>query len=1024
MSHCEIYFARLCRGDSLTIPETTVAPSGRGALASDGGRLGIAGFWALIAMFLLGGSTAQAQSRSIPHEGHYDSFGPYLDGDFVEAGRAFESTPYFKSSGGVWIDSIAYHTMLGECLYQMGNLDGALQRYNTALQVFLQYPDWLSSINIPSTLNPSARAGRGGPTWGRSSRAVRVAKIPNRMAMTMGKSDEANARAIEEGGIVQRRYMLMVNAKEIVRCTALAIRRRAEILGPAGEHDNLTSQLVTQLSRRPAPPASWAQAWIGVQLGLAYACQGKTTEAVDELKNSLVVGGMDHNLTSTALLELGKLAFQAEDYAAAGTFFFEATHSAAMMVDEDITQYEIVAEAFRGGMISHLLTDPGSMSEPLLAALEWARNERQTIVEASLLLSAAENAAALNAPARARPYLERAGQVMRRRECLNGELGGRLQFLKAQISFQAGDSQQGSTALSNALAFERKASRRMFQIKYARNLDASGSLSTRQAGLLYTKVLREPTPHDWAESPVETLTVLTTPHAPAFERWMMIALDRKETDKALRISEALRRHRFYTSLSLGGRILNLRWALEAPSELLPEDAALQRQEFRDRYPSFAKLSQQVGQMRARLSELPVNDDDPDVRKQITELQRGIQNAGSSMERILHAMALSREASEPLFPPSIDATTVQEKLTPDQRVIVYVSTSGSTFAFMLGPENYTSWKLRSPGRLRRNISKMLRDMGHFDRNQPLGLKELSSDTWKATSADLLQELTAKAPAAAWDEFEELIIVPDGILWYLPFEALQIQNEEDESMAVIDKVRVRYAPTISLAVPDERPRPRVTRTAVVTGSLFPESEKERSQQLLEDLKEDDPNVFGLSVKPPSATAVLAKTIGRLVVLNDLTNLSQSPYGWAPMPVAEGGGGSLARWMQLPWGGPDQLVLPGFHTSAESALKGSGTGQEMFLTACGLMATGSRTVLLSRWRDGGLISHELIQDFVQELPYRSASSAWQRAVRLAVTRKLAWLHEPRVKELPSDAPTLKADHPFFWSGYMLLDTGVEPK
>ncbi|MFO7902923.1 MAG: CHAT domain-containing protein [Planctomycetota bacterium] len=976
-------------------------------------------------MFLLARSTAQAQSRSIPHQEHYDSLRPYLDGDFVEASRAFESTPYFKSSRGVWIDSIAYHTMIGECLYHMGKLDGALQRYNTALRVYLQYPDWLSSINIPGTLKPSARAGRHGPIWGRSSRTVRVAQIPNRMAMMMGKSDEANARAIEEGGIVQRRYMLMVDAKEIVRCTAVAIRRRAEILGPAGEYDNLTSQLITQLSRRPAPPGSWAQAWIGVHLGLAYACQGKTDEAVAELNNSLVVSGMDHNLTSTALLELGKLAFQAEDYAAAGTFFFEATHSAAMMIDEDIAQYEIVAEAFRWGMISHLLTRPESMSEPLLAALEWADNERQTVVEASLLLSAAENAAALNAPGRARPYLERAGQVMRRRECLNGELGARLQFIKAQIGFQAGDSQQGSAALSNALAFERTASRRMFQIGYARNLDTSGALSTRQAGILYREVLRDPTPHDWAESPLETLAVLTTPHDPAFERWMMIALDRNETDKALRISEALRRHRFYTSLSLGGRILNLRWALEAPSRALPEDAALQRQDFRNRYPSFAKLSRQVSQMREELSDLSVNDDDPDARKQVTELQRGIENAGSSMERILHAMALSREASEPLFPPNIDAATVQERLGPDQRILVYVSTSGSTFAFMLGPEKYTSWKLRSPGRIKANVSKMLRDMGHYNHNQPVGLKELSSDAWKATSADLLQELTAKAPAAAWDEFEELIIVPDGILWYLPFEALQIQNEEDESMAVIDKVRVRYAPTISLAVPDERPRPRVTRTAVVTGSLFPGSEKERSREVLEDLKEDDPNVFGLSVKPPPESAVLAKTIGRLIVLDDLNNLSRSPYGWRPMPVAGGrGSGSLEQWMQLPWGGPDQVVLPGFHTPAESALKGAGTGREMFLTACGLMATGSRTVLLSRWRDGGLTTHELIREFVQELPHRSASAAWQRAVRLAVNRKLAWLHEPRVKELPADAPTLKTRHPFFWSGYMLLDTGVVPK
>lgn len=997
---------------------TATAPR-RPNLAHRALKLGVA-----IALLLSASPLVHAQLRSVPHEEHYDAFSPYLGGDFMEASQAFESAPYLKSSRGVWIDSIAYHAMVGECLYHMGNLDAALQRYNTALRIYLQYPDWLTKIKIPGALKPSARAGRRGPIWGASSRAVRVAQIPDRMAMTVGKSNEANAKAIEEGGIVQRRYRVMVDAKEIVRCTALAIRRRAEILGPAGEYDSLASQLITQLSRRPAPAGSWAQAWVGVQLGLAYASKRKTDEAVAQLKSSLVVAGMDHNLTPMALLELGKLAFRTQDYAAAGTFFFEATHSAAMMVDEDITQYEIVAEAFRWGMISHLLTGPGSMSQPLLAAIEWARKERQTILEGSLLLSAAENAASLNAPGRARPYLERAAQAMRRRECLNGELGARAEFVRAQIGFQSGNSQQGSAALSNALAFGRKASRRLFQIRYARNLDTSGALSTRQAGLLYTKVLRDPTPHDWARDPLESLNVLTTPHGPAFERWLVIALNRKETDKALQISEALRRHRFYASLPLGGRILNLRWGLEAPGEVLPEDAALQRRDFRKRYPGFSKLSRQVSRMRRKLASLSVNSEDPDVQKQIAELQGGIQNASSSMERILHAMALSREASEPLFPPDIDASVVQQKLAADQRAIVYVSTSNATFAFMLGPEKYTGWKLESPPQIRANLSKMLREMGNYNRNQPLGLKELSSDDWKATSAALLQPLTAKAPAAAWDEFEELIIVPDGILWYVPFQALQIPSEE-KMTTVLDKVRVRYAPTISLAIPDERPRPRVTRTAVVTGSIFPGSEKERAEQWLADLKEDDPIAFGLPVKPPPASAMLAKTFGRLIVLNDLNNLPRSPYGWMPMPVKGGArSGSLARWMQLPWGGPDQVVLPGFHTPAEKALKDGGTGRDMFLTACGLMATGSRTVLLSRWRDGGQISHELMREFVRELPHRSAAAAWQRSVRLAINRKLVWLQEPRVKDLPSDAPPLTAEHPFFWSGYMLLDTGVEPK
>jgi len=136
----------------------------------------------------------------------------------------------------------------------------------------------------------------------------------------------------------------------------------------------------------------------------------------------------------------------------------------------------------------------------------------------------------------------------------------------------------------------------------------------------------------------------------------------------------------------------------------------------------------------------------------------------------------------------------------------------------------------------------------------------------------------------------------------------------------------------------------------------------------------------VKPAPPSALLAKCVDRLVVLNDLDNDAKGPYDWSPLPADRGkSSGSLAQWMLSPWGGPDQVVLPGFHTPAESALKRGGTGDEMFLAVCGFMSTGSRTILLSRWRDGGRTSYDLVREFVRELPHRrpatpgSGACAW---------------------------------------------------
>ncbi len=131
-----------------------------------------------------------------------------------------------------------------------------------------------------------------------------------------------------------------------------------------------------------------------------------------------------------------------------------------------------------------------------------------------------------------------------------------------------------------------------------------------------------------------------------------------------------------------------------------------------------------------------------------------------------------------------------------------------------------------------------------------------------------------------------------------------------------------------------------------------------------------------------------------------------------------------MALPWKRTDLFVMPGFHTPAESGLKDlNHAGQDLFLTSCALMATGARTVLISRWRTAGGATRELVRNFVQEYPFMTASEAWQRSVQLAMESPLDVAHEPRVKMI-SNAPMPKAGHPFFWAGYMVIDTGVPPR
>jgi hypothetical protein len=295
-------------------------------------------------------------------------------------------------------------------------------------------------------------------------------------------------------------------------------------------------------------------------------------------------------------------------------------------------------------------------------------------------------------------------------------------------------------------------------------------------------------------------------------------------------------------------------------------------------------------------------------------------------------------------------------------------------------------------------------------------ELTRQGWKPIAERLLAQMTGSTPSADWDRYRALVVVPDGVLWYLPFEVLSIPG----GPPLIQQMAVRYAPTLGLALPDRRePRPP-GRTVVVSGKLLARDDEAAASAAAAAVSGALPGSVVLAGEPRVASALLTACCDRLVVLRSLDDADKLPFGWAPLGIDAGKPGStLAEWGQLPFGTVEQLVLPGFHTAAEFALKRGGTGDELFLATCGLMATGCRTILLSRWRVGGQSTVELVREFVQELPHAPPAAAWRRSVELASSRTLDPAQEGRLRT--SGTSPIRGDHPFFWSGYLLIDAGL---
>ncbi len=781
-----------------------------------------------------------------------------------------------------------------------------------------------------------------------------------------------------------------------------------------------------------------------------------------------------------ALLELGHVALRKdkpEDLKQAGEYFELAAHAAIPFFEENAPGWlgvpDLIEEAFRYGGIAYRLgspKEPFSLAEPMA---EWAaqRRPKLTHLHASLLLDAAEGYAGLRHPAgEARQTTQADGLLKQARQVLSagrGELGAarigaRFHQLEALVRYQQGNVGAGDAAIGRALDFQikRGGSTRLGHVGLLEPGPTSlvpwfAALAPVDLLKVYEAVFREPTPRDWQVEPLESLSVLTAPHGPAMERWFRQALrsNRGGGVAGLEVSEHIRRHRFCTALELGGRLLSLRWLLETPRDQLDGDAAKQRGELLAQYKDYGALAQQVDQLQTQLQAMPLVIDAKDraaaevQRTKLTEIAR----LSGQQEVLLRQMAVDRVYAPLLFPPKRSVKQVQGSLAKGCSLLVFFATSpaGKTpaelYAFLLtgAGADYPFWTLaQPPGGFNQATRKLLRELGQFGRDRQVPLAELQKTDWQAPAAEIFEQLFTASPSGTAGTLaagiEELVIVPDSVLWYLPFEALQVADAAGKRQPLINKYRIRYARTMSLAVPGRQGHQTGGNLAVSVGQLMPGiKEAARAQAGFDDLRRVVPTAVPLPGVPPAPWSVYSTLFDRLLVLDDI-DTSVGPLTLRPIKSKTTGSAALSSplgerlgpagsdgWMSLPWGRPSQVILPGFHTAAEHALSEKEkhpAGMDVFLSTCGLMAGGSRTILLSRWRTGGKTSFDLVREFAQELPQSSAAQAWQRSVLLCKEAPLAPDQEPRVA-LGEGGGAMNGSHPFFWSGYLLVDTGVTP-
>ncbi|MBA3485411.1 MAG: hypothetical protein H0T51_26750, partial [Pirellulales bacterium] len=677
-----------------------------------------------------------------------------------------------------------------------------------------------------------------------------------------------------QGGVLQAPQFWPINVVEVLRCTALAIRRRNEILGPLGAHDAISKNLVVNLSRGGAPPNHWSNAWIDLNRGLALIGVGNIEQGLQLLdRGTLVAGQFDHPLTCIALLEQGKAALDAGNFAEAGNLFAEASYSAYQYEDASV-----IDDAFRWGELNRIAGGATDVNPALTPAAAWARRERLDLIVARLSLAMADELMALGEWKNAASALAAGAQQLG--DARTGVLGNAAMFLDAKLQYQQGRNSAGNV-LASALEGQRKISLQNFQINLANSMFDSQALPTRTAPLVYEVLLADPSALDAALRPLETMGVMTTSHEAAFERWLLATLERKNIAGALDVTERSKRRRLHNALPWGGRLAALRDIMVAPQNVLAPAQQQLQNDLRSRFPQFAEVAADVDRLHSELDKAWRPPLEEAAQKKTAQLWQQYSEAIGRRQALLTQIGLSRAPAELSFPPMRTAGELQQTLQPGQALLVYHDTPEGLLGILITQKAATHWNCGPSARVGGLVSQFLRDLGNHDAAHEMTVEDLKSNDWQKSGAKLFEAMftgSSLSPSAV----SELVVIPDGITWYVPFEAL-VAEEDAQSAPLVSFAKIRQAPTAGLAFSFDGAWRRVQRTGIVAGDILPGDKDEQVRaESVAPLQAAVSGPVMLAPQLPASSPVVASLLDALIVMDDVETQGDHPLAWSPLPL----------------------------------------------------------------------------------------------------------------------------------------------
>jgi tetratricopeptide (TPR) repeat protein len=1001
-----------------------------------------------LVLALLAGGAASAQvvlppgtgqiagAQTVPTAGYDLALAALAEGDFSGALEIAmrEYQGGVKIGGQRWIDAIASAAVVGECRFELGRLREAIAAYEEALLVATSHPDWMLSVQW-SPQPPRPRAGPRIATWGRSQRNTTPAALPETVSIRRGGADPQEV--LQRGGVLTAPVDYPLRPQEIVRPLAIAIYRHAEILGPLARESPTLDAAMKALARRPAPPGHFSHAFIDVLLGTAHWVKGKPDLALPLLNRGLTIGdGLDHPLTAWGLIVLGRISLEADQAAAAAKLFEEATYSAANHGDA-----RALEEAFRWAFTAHMVAGTRGVPPAIRGGCDWARTNLP-VLRVNLLAMQAESLVAAGETRQAAAALKEIDGRLLQGDPGRGRPGALAAHAAALVRYAEGKTAAADAELDRAIVIERSRSSRLFQTTRLTELVLAGSslFSEREADRLYATLLGDPTARDFAADPLGTLATISSPRGDAFEGWVAMA-GRRNDEAALEAAEALARDRWLSAQRLGGRPVAIQRLLGTDPQELPPAEAARRAALLARYPELAAVLDRLVQARLPLTAALTAAQPPADRGGKPALPgdaadwEAYRQQAARLGQFVARIAAGRDFTPLDFPPRTAAAEIRRRLAPRQLLLSFHWTKTGLTGVLESRDRAAFWQVRQVAALPRAVTELAKELCLFDPIAPVPTDKLATGDWRAAAAQIERLLFENSKITLAEGIEELVIVPDGLLWYLPFELLPIASNRPgdpaagETRLLREVCRIRYAPTRSLAVPRFAPGRAGGPVGIHAGRMFRGEKSDEVAAVLDRLtaavERSRPLVLPAGGPPPALVAALFEDLALFEELG-----GDGPIAARPLIQAAAGsaGMTFADWLGPPLKRTRRIILPGLQTAMAGGLDKlpARPGEDVFLAATDLLAAGSRTAVISRWRMGGKVAADIVAEFLRDVTAAdadgrlpAAAASWQRAVDVATAEAPDPECEPRLKAV-AKAVLADAKHPLFWAGYMLVDSG----